>query len=255
MTTCYNIDWLIERFNSRETLEYLFFWGHTNKYGEEAGKFCFSQWYEAAFVVDDITYKTAEHWMMAHKALLFGDFKSFQAIIYAETPKQAKELGRQVIGFDEDLWNANRFDIVKKGNIHKFNQHPNFANFLLNSGSKILVEASPVDIIWGTGLDQDSQHINNPHFWRGLNLLGFALMEVRDFLNTFGHFSEIKTPVELPWKIYPGVHPYDMFWRMGKGEDSIIHFSDYYSKLSSKEKEIIKLTKPAPYEWKDFYDE
>ncbi len=178
----YSLDWLIEKFDKGENIKYLFFWGHSNKYQEDVGKFCFSQWYEAPFIVDGITYKTAEHWMMANKALLFADQEAFNKIVNADKPGEAKELGRQVLGFDEVAWNTQRYQIVKKGNIHKFNQHRKLAEYLLGTGERIIAEASPVDAIWGIGLAQDNPNIQNPHNWRGLNLLGFALMEVRDIL-------------------------------------------------------------------------
>jgi ribA/ribD-fused uncharacterized protein len=251
----YDIDWLNKKFDNGEQLNFLFFWGHTNKIGKEAGMSCFSQWFDAPFTVDGVVYKTSEHWMMAQKALLFGDTKSFHSIIKTETPKEAKDFGRNVHNFDEEIWNTNRFEIVKNGNIHKFNQHPDFAKYLHSTGDKILVEASPVDTIWGIGLSHDSQNIDNPYYWRGLNLLGFALMEVRDFLNDFDHFKEMQIPVELPWNLHPTIHPNDMFWQMGKGEEAIVEFSKFYSTLPNKEKQILKLTRPAPYEWKGFYDD
>jgi ribA/ribD-fused uncharacterized protein len=182
MTTQYDINWLTEKFESGDTLKYIFFWGHTNKYNEEVGKFCFSQWFESPFTVDNITYKTAEHWMMAHKALLFGDKLNFDKIINCEKPGEAKVLGRQVLGYDEQTWNDRKYEIVKLGNIHKFNQHPQFADYLLKTENRILVEASPVDTIWGIGLSQDSNDIENIYAWRGQNLLGFALMATRDCL-------------------------------------------------------------------------
>jgi ribA/ribD-fused uncharacterized protein len=70
-----------------------------------------------------------------------------------------------------------------EGNKHKFSQNPGFKDYLLSTGNKIIVEASPVDAIWGIGLPQDSRHAKNPYSWRGQNLLGFALMEVRDILH------------------------------------------------------------------------
>ncbi|MFC0518194.1 NADAR family protein [Mucilaginibacter angelicae] len=184
----YTLQWLIDKHHNDEPLKYLYFWGHTNKHNEEAGKFCFSQWYELPFTVDGATYNTAEHWMMAQKAFLFEDLKTYEKIINAVKPGEAKELGRQVTGFDETRWTEYRYKIVVTGNIHKFNQHPQFAEYLLNTGDRILVEASPVDKIWGIGMAQDNDQITNPNNWRGLNLLGFALMEVRDFLREPGHF-------------------------------------------------------------------
>ncbi|MBK9983575.1 MAG: NADAR family protein [Saprospiraceae bacterium] len=189
MKAHYDINWLKTKLESGDTLKYVYFWGHTNKNNERIGKFCFSQWFECPFIVDNITYKTSEHWMMAHKALLFGDKVNFEKIINCNKPGEAKELGRQVSGYDDRVWQENKFEIVKLGNIHKFNQHPPNAEYLLKTDDRILVEASPVDTIWGIGLSQDSKDIDNIYAWRGENLLGFVLMETRDFLKEFGHFA------------------------------------------------------------------
>jgi hypothetical protein len=178
----YTIPRLIQSIESGERVKFIFFWSHTPKSSEPVGSFCLSQWFELPFVVDGISYKTAEHWMMAQKALLFGDEAAFQAIITAKTPAQAKEYGRMVEGFEEERWVAHRFEIVKQGNVHKFSQHPTFAQYLRRTGNRVLVEASPVDAIWGIGLPSDAEEIENPRTWKGLNLLGFALMEVRDKL-------------------------------------------------------------------------
>ncbi|MGJ1229100.1 NADAR family protein [Sphingobacterium siyangense] len=77
----YTIKWLTDRFENGDSFKFLFFWGHTAKQNQEVGKFVFSQWYESPFTVDNITYRTAEHWMMAQKALLFDDKKNFEKII------------------------------------------------------------------------------------------------------------------------------------------------------------------------------
>src|SRR5688572_28139166 len=129
MKTHYNITWLVDRFESGEVLKFIYFWGHTNKYNERVGKFCFSQWYESPFTVQGIIYKTSEHWMMAQKALLFRDSDNFEKIINCNKPGEAKELGRQVSGYDDGVWNNIKFEIVKLGNIHKFNQNPELADF------------------------------------------------------------------------------------------------------------------------------
>ena len=178
----YNINWLTEKFDKGETIKYIFFWGHTNKGNEEVAKFVFSQWYHAPFVVDNIEYKTTEHWMMAHKAKLFGDNEAFAKIIKADKPAEIKEIGRRVKGFDEIKWNDKKYEIVKNGNIHKFQQNNKLKDFLVGTADRVIVEASPTDAVWGIGLSQDSKMVENPHRWKGLNLLGFALMEVRDFL-------------------------------------------------------------------------
>ncbi len=182
----YNVANTIAKFESGQNLKYLFFWGHS-KNGDEITKSCFSQWFESPFEVEGVVYKTAEHWMMAKKAELFEDAEILEKIIQSKTPAEAKKLGRKVKDFDNDIWSQNRFRIVVEGNRHKFMQNPEFKWFLLNTGNRILVEASPVDAIWGIGMAQGHKDIYNPNAWKGENLLGFALMEVRDLLN--GNFK------------------------------------------------------------------
>jgi ribA/ribD-fused uncharacterized protein len=159
--------------------KYVFFWGHTPKPGETVGKHVFSQWFEAPFTVDGVAYPTAEHWMMAEKARLFGDRETLGRILAAGNPGEAKKLGREVRDFDEQAWNAARWEIVVRGNEAKFAQHPQMREYLLNTGDRVLVEASPRERIWGIGLGQTNPDAENPELWRGLNLLGFALMEGR----------------------------------------------------------------------------
>ena len=163
--------------------KYLTFWGHRPLPSGEAGKGCLSQWWPSAFTVDGETYASAEHFMMAGKALLFGDAETADRIRAARHPNEAKALGRQVRGFDEQRWTARRFDLVVTGNLAKFGQHPELRDFLFATGDRILVEASPLDRIWGTGLAADHEHGTSPEHWPGLNLLGFALMEVRHQLH------------------------------------------------------------------------
>ena len=120
--------------------------------------------------------------MMVRKARLFGDEPSANLILNTATPNEAKALGRKIQGFSEDLWLAHREEIVFTGNLAKFSQHSSLKQFLLDTGETILVEASPTDTIWGVGLAQDNPLICDPSSWKGLNLLGFALMKVRDCL-------------------------------------------------------------------------
>lgn len=162
--------------------KYLFFWGHQPRQVGEVDKACLSQWWPASFTVEGVLYRTAEHWMMAEKARLFGDERVRRDILQAEHPGEAKKLGRTVRAFDEQTWQAHRFDIVVRGNVAKFQQNPELARFLADSNTRVLVEASPVDRIWGIGLAADHPDAAHPAKWRGLNLLGFALMEVRSHL-------------------------------------------------------------------------
>ena len=180
----YNNEWLIEKFRRNEPLKYIFFWGHTPASNGSVTQRCFSQWWVAPFTVDGRVYPTAEHWMMAEKARLFRDNAIRDKISLAVSPAAAKKLGREVLGFDPVQWDAHKSAIVIAGNLQKFSQHPALRTFLLNTGGRILVEASPMDRIWGIGMAKSDEHIDNPLKWRGQNLLGYALMAVRDLLQT-----------------------------------------------------------------------
>ena len=133
-------------------------------------------------MVDGVRYATAEHWMMAGKARLFDDADALAKVLANDDPGAAKAAGRAVRGFDEARWLAHRFDLVVAGNHAKFAQHPVLERFLLSTGDQVLVEASPVDAIWGIGLAAGDPRAHDPAQWPGLNLLGFALMAVRERL-------------------------------------------------------------------------
>lgn len=149
---------------------------------EEVTKACFSQWFPCQFVEEGIIYKTAEHYMMANKAKLFYDEEILNKVLNSETPNEAKNLGRKVENFNSKIWDHHKYDIVKQANILKFSQNQDLKEFLLSTENKILVEASPYDTIWGIGMLETDSNIQNPSLWNGENLLGFALMEVRDAL-------------------------------------------------------------------------
>jgi ribA/ribD-fused uncharacterized protein len=161
---------------------YLLFWGHQPPPAGGVGKGCLSQWWPAALIVDGHSYPSAEHFMMAGKASLFGDVETAARIRQAPHPGAAKALGRQVRGFDELLWAEHRVELVVTGNLAKFSQHAGLREFLLGTGDRVIVEASPRDSIWGIGLAANDQRAMSPEQWPGLNLLGFALMEVRQRL-------------------------------------------------------------------------
>ncbi|GAA4231640.1 NADAR family protein [Actinomadura meridiana] len=163
--------------NSGTRLKFLFFWGHQNP-----GLGYLSQWWPSPFTVDGTVYATAEHYMMAEKARLFADEKTAAAVIEATHPRRAKDLGRRVRDFDEQTWRDNRVAIVTKGNENKFGQNKELLDYLLGTRDRILVEASPLDRIWGIGLTADDPSAEQVASWKGENLLGFALMAARTTL-------------------------------------------------------------------------
>jgi ribA/ribD-fused uncharacterized protein len=164
---------------SGATPRYIHFWGHrVDPAGP--GPTCMSQWYPCPFVVDGTRYATAEHWMMAEKARLFGDEQILAQIVGGSDPKRAKSLGRKVRGFDATTWLEHRVDIVVRGNVHKFRAHEPLRRYLLGTTGAVLVEASPYDKIWGIGMGAADPRAMDAMQWQGLNLLGFALMDVRE---------------------------------------------------------------------------
>jgi ribA/ribD-fused uncharacterized protein len=121
--------------------------------------------------------------MMYHKALLFGDTSMAKRIMETTDPSLQKALGRKVENFNYKKWADFKNQIVYWGNYHKFTQNPEFKKILLEEhGDKIIVEGSPTDRIWGVGLDWNDPLIEDPNNWQGQNLLGEAIMKVRDTL-------------------------------------------------------------------------
>ena len=156
---------------------FVFFWGIGDVKTVQKG--CLSQWWPCGFEAGGVRYNCAEQYMMAMKAKTFADAEIFGKIMSTSKPKLIKSLGRQVKGFDERAWDAVKYDVVVDGNMAKFSQNPELKSFLLSTGDAKLVEASPVDRIWGVGLAEGSPLIRDKSRWEGQNLLGKALMEVR----------------------------------------------------------------------------
>ncbi len=152
--------------------EYYFF------YGEDSP---FSQWYKCSIVIDDISYTCTEQYMMFCKAILFKDDRTAELILKSGyQPSLHKELGRKIEGFDQNIWDANKRAIVFTGNYYKFIHSDNLSKLLLGTSPKILVEASPIDKIWGIGLSIDDERRFYKEKWEGENLLGYILTEVRE---------------------------------------------------------------------------
>lgn len=162
--------------------KFVHFWGHRARPDGQLGASCFSQWWPAPFESEGEVFASAEHYMMWRKAQLFGDAEAAAKVLEAASPGAAKTLGRSVRGFDEQVWVSHRWQIVVAASVGKFGSDPDLLTYLLGTGNRVLVEASPVDRIWGIGLTGDHEHATVPELWRGLNLLGFALMEARDRL-------------------------------------------------------------------------
>lgn len=181
-------EWLMK--HRDEMPEILLFYGH--KTTDEITEMCLSQWYPCEFEAEGTKYTSAEQYMMAEKARLFGDEEIRAQILKTSDPAICKKLGRKVRNFNQEKWNKNRENIARKGNFYKFSQNAKLREFLLSTGDKILVEASPRDRIWGIGMGKSNPDALDPAKWRGRNLLGFAITSVRKkiaFMDNFGEFD------------------------------------------------------------------
>lgn len=162
---------------------FVHFWSHEPQHPARPGPWVLSQWWEAPFSVDGVVYATAEAFLMAEKARLFGDEAALARVLAATHPGAAKAAGREVTPYDDAAWSAARYDVAVRGNLAKFSQHDDLLAYLLSTAPRVLVEASPVDPVWGIGLSADDPAAALPSAWRGTNLLGFALTEVRERLS------------------------------------------------------------------------
>ena len=126
---------------------------------------------------------SAEQYMMHMKALLFNSNEIAAKILQTNNVKKIKELGRsREIPFNQEVWDRNKFDIVVRASYLKFSQNKDIKEELLNSGDKILVEASPYDAVWGIKLHWKDDAVLDEKNWKGENLLGKALMKAREIL-------------------------------------------------------------------------
>lgn len=178
-THAWTMEELVAADRRQEKLKFVLFWSHRSRSGQQIGPHLLSQWYPAPFEVDGVRYPTAEHFMMAEKARLFGDEAMLREVLAAHDPGAAKDAGRRIAHFDEAIWAERRFDIVKRACMAKFDSDDELRSFLQSTGSRVLAEASPRDRVWGIGLSEQDSDARRPSRWRGLNLLGFALMEAR----------------------------------------------------------------------------
>lgn len=153
----------------RVTNTHVYFWGSY-----------LSNWYECRFKYKNLNFYNTEQAFMWEKAVYFGDMKIAEEILRTPNPKENKALGRKVKNFNANEWTKVSFQIMVDVNNEKFTQNRLLKSNLLETGNKILVEASPKDNIWGIGLIWSDDRVLDDFNWIGLNLLGKALMVVRE---------------------------------------------------------------------------
>lgn len=142
-----------------------------------------SNWYLSDFTIDNIQYCSMEQYMMYQKAILFQDTMIAEQILQTNNQGKIKMLGRSVKNYDEILWNGMRQIIIYKGLLQKFQQNQDLCQKLLSTNHAILAECAVQDRIWGIGLSMQDENRFDLTKWRGQNLLGFALMQVRNDLS------------------------------------------------------------------------
>lgn len=154
------------------------FWKPQDAYG------FMSNWYHCNFTfrLEDpvFNFSNSEQYFMWRKALIFDDGEMAHKILYEKNPRIVQKLGRKIQNFDYKAWDAQKFHLMVETLKLKFGQNPALMAKLKATGNAILVEASPYDQIWGIGLAPNDPRTQNPNTWRGRNLLGQALMLVRD---------------------------------------------------------------------------
>lgn len=187
----YTKQWLINEEKKGNTFKYRGFWG--NKNDSELEK-SFSNFYKSKFEAtlyngESFVFECNEQYFMYRKALEFKDYKIISKILVSGLKaSDYKDLGRMVQNYDDKIWNSVRYQAMVDGLMMKFSQNQKLKNYLLSTNNELLVEASPVDVIWGCGFAKNDRQgkllkqWRTPSVWKGENLLGFALMEVRDEL-------------------------------------------------------------------------
>lgn len=144
---------------------------------------CFSNWYKASFEYAGRKYSSAEQYMMFQKVSMFYQYELAEEIMKNNDPSVIKKLGQtRFSNFNKYVWDSLAYTIVKRGVKAKFSQNEDLLEILLSTGDSVLMECSKTDLIWGIGIDIDSEEIYNPGVWRGKNQLGRILMSVRDEL-------------------------------------------------------------------------
>jgi ribA/ribD-fused uncharacterized protein len=145
---------------------------------------------------DRVQCEFSEKAIMIAKASMMGDEEVFHEIVAARSPQAAKQLGRGVRNFEQDLWSSHleelAFEVVRQ----KFDSCKKLRAVLLSTGDAILVEAAPNDAIWGVGLGTTDDRVYNPSQWCGRNILGYSLMRARSVLRgetMFPPFSCVTT--------------------------------------------------------------
>lgn len=122
----------------------------------------------------------SEKAIMLCKAAVMGDANSYAAIAAATTPKDAKLLGRTVGPWNDERWQQVVCGVAVAALRQKF-AVPTLRKKLQSTGHMVLAEATRQDKVWAIGINLNMPTVYQvPARWRGSNILGWALMQVRE---------------------------------------------------------------------------
>ncbi len=151
-----------------------------------------SNWYKTEFEAEVMidgkkekkTFYNSEQYFMFIKAIVFGDYETANKILATKDPKKAKQLGREVKNYDDEVWSRMRYKVMVDANKAKYGQNEELKKLILSDElkGKGFVEASPIDGIWGIKLGENDPLADDEAHWKGQNLLGKALDETREWL-------------------------------------------------------------------------
>ena len=138
----------------------------------------------SSFELDGITYSSMEQYIMFQKCILFGDVKAAQMIMDTDDVAEQQKIGKTAKGYNNIVWAGIRQAVAYRGLLAKFDQNSDLKQKLLDTGDAYLVECAGSDKIWACGVHIDNEDRKNITKWKGQNILGFALMEVRKELKS-----------------------------------------------------------------------
>lgn len=157
-----------------EDEEFIFF------YGKDA---ILSNYFPSKFIFEGIEFNCAEQYYHYRKADFFNDENKKQLILKETNPITQRRIGAIVCGYDDEAWHKICYEVMKQGLICKFDQNKELREYLTDTNNSTLVEASPTDLRWGIGMALYDKDLLDKAKWKGRNLLGKILMEIREYYN------------------------------------------------------------------------